>query len=52
VLSAPRQAWVIIDGDGVVRWIWRSGQRGTRTAVPMPTDVLAVADELFSTTGD
>jgi peroxiredoxin len=49
VLSAPRQAWVIIDGDGIVRWTWRSGQRGSGRTVPMPRDVLAVASELFGT---
>ena len=51
VLSAPRQAWMIIDAEGVVRWTWRSGQRGSGMGVPMPREVLAVADELFGTTG-
>ena len=53
VLSAPRQAWVIVDGDGIVRWTWRSGQRGggVNRSVPMPREVLAVADELFGTSG-
>jgi peroxiredoxin len=49
VLSAPRQAWVIVDGDGFVRWTWRSGQRDAGPTVPMPRDVLAVVDELFGT---
>jgi peroxiredoxin len=48
VLSAPRQAWVILDGEGIVRWVWRSGQRQGGSRVPMPMDVLAVADELFA----
>jgi peroxiredoxin len=51
VLSAPRQAWMIVDADGIVRWTWRSGQRGARGGVPMPRDVLAVADGLFGTGG-
>jgi peroxiredoxin len=52
ILLAPRQAWVIVDGDGTVRWTWRSGQRGASRAVPMPRQVLAVADELFGPVGD
>jgi hypothetical protein len=47
-LSAPRQAWVILDGEGIVRWVWRSGQREGGSRVPMPMEVLAVADELFA----
>jgi peroxiredoxin len=47
VLSAPRQAWMIVDGDGTVRWTWRSGQRGSQRSVPMPREILAVATELF-----
>lgn len=46
VLMATKQAWAIVDGDGVIRWIWRSGQEGS-TGVPMPMEVLAVADGLF-----
>jgi peroxiredoxin len=49
VLSAPRQAWIIVDGDGTVRWTWRSGQRGAGSRVPMPRDILAVTDEMFGT---
>ena len=47
VLSAPRQAWLILEGEGIVRWVWRSGQSEGGSRVPMPMDVLAVADELF-----
>jgi hypothetical protein len=42
---------MILDADGIVRWTWRSGQRGSRTTVPMPREVLAVAAELFGTSG-
>jgi peroxiredoxin len=49
VLTAPRQAWVILDADGIVRWTWRSGQRGSSGTVPMPLEVLSVVDELFGT---
>lgn len=40
---------MIVDADGVVRWTWRSGQRGSQRSVPMPREILAVADELFGT---
>ncbi|MGD9798737.1 MAG: redoxin domain-containing protein [Acidimicrobiia bacterium] len=46
VLFAPRQAWAIVDGEGVVRWLWRLGDAGG-TRVPLPSEVLAVARELF-----
>jgi peroxiredoxin len=51
VLAAPRQAWVVIDGDGIVRWTWRSGQRDAGPAVPMPRHVLEVVDDLFGAPG-
>lgn len=48
VLMATKQAWAIVDGEGVIRWIWRSGQDGgERVGVPMPMEVLAVGDDLF-----
>ena len=48
VLMATKQAWAIVDGDGVIRWIWRSGQGGgALTKIPMPMEVLDIADELF-----
>ena len=49
VLMATKQAWAIVDGDGVIRWTWFSGQDESAegVAVPMPMEVLAVADEIF-----
>ncbi len=48
LLMATKQAWVIIDGDGVVRWTWHFGESVTSgVAVPMPMEVLAVAEEIF-----
>ena len=47
-LMATKQAWAIVD-EGVVRWIWRSGQDDALQPgfnVPMPLDVLAAADEV------
>jgi hypothetical protein len=46
---ATKQAWAIVDGDGVIRWTWFSGQDESAegVAVPMPMEVLAVADEIF-----
>ena len=46
VLLAPRQGWVIVDGEGIVRWLWRLGDTGSRR-VMLPSEVLAVARELF-----
>jgi peroxiredoxin len=46
VLLAPRQAWVIVDGDGIVRWLWRLGDAGSHR-VMMPSEVLVVARDLF-----
>ena len=44
-LFAPKQAWVAIDANGIVRWIWRAGERSGYGTVPMPRQVLdAVAD--------
>jgi peroxiredoxin len=46
VLLAPRQGWVIVDGEGIVQWIWRLGETGSRR-VMLPSEVLAVARDLF-----
>ena len=46
VLLAPRQAWAIVDADGILRWVWRLGEAGGST-VAMPSEVLAVARDLF-----
>jgi peroxiredoxin len=48
VLMAPRQAWAIIDGEGIVRWIWRLGDSGGSHRVMLPSEVLEVARDLFS----
>jgi peroxiredoxin len=40
VLFAPKQAWMGIDADGVVRWTWRAGENGKSRRVPMPLEVL------------
>jgi len=40
VLFAPKQTWVAIDGEGILRWIWRSGERSRSGGVPMPREVL------------
>jgi peroxiredoxin len=46
VLFAPRQAWVIIDGEGIVRWVWRLSEAGG-SKVPLPSEVLEIARGLF-----
>jgi peroxiredoxin len=46
VLLAPRQGWVIVDAEGIVRWVWRLGDTGSRR-VMLPSEVLAVARDLF-----
>jgi peroxiredoxin Q/BCP len=44
MLGAPKQAWVVLDADGVVRWTWRTGQGGSQIGpMPMPMEVLATA---------
>lgn len=43
VLFAPKQAWMVIDADGILRWTWRSGEAGKSRQVPMPLDVLEEA---------
>ena len=47
VLLAPRQAWAIVDGEGIVRWLWRVGDAGGSHRVMLPSEVLAVARDLF-----
>jgi thioredoxin-dependent peroxiredoxin len=47
VLMAPRQAWAIVDGNGIVRWIWRLEDAGESHGVLLPSEVLAVAGDLF-----
>jgi peroxiredoxin len=47
VLLAPRQAWAIVDGAGIVRWLWRTGGATGGERVPLPSEVLAVARDLF-----
>ena len=47
VLLAPRQAWAIIDGQGIVRWLWRLGDTAGYHRVLLPSEVLAVARDLF-----
>jgi len=50
ILMATKQAWVVVDGDGVVRWVWRFGEDDvTRITVPMPLDVLAAAEAAVGT---
>jgi peroxiredoxin len=46
VLFAPRQAWVIIDAEGIVRWTWRLSEAGG-SRVPLPSEVLEIARDLF-----
>jgi peroxiredoxin Q/BCP len=44
MLGAPKQAWVVLDAEGVVRWTWRTGENGSRIGpMPMPLEVLATA---------
>jgi hypothetical protein len=43
VLLAPRQAWAIVDSDGIVRWLWRMSAATGGHRVPLPSEVLAVA---------
>ena len=40
VLFAPKQAWMAIDSDGIIRWTWRAGELGKGRRVPMPLEVL------------
>lgn len=41
ILHAPKQCWVGIDGDGIVRHVWRSGEGdGDARKVPMPLELL------------
>jgi peroxiredoxin len=47
VLLAPRQAWAVVDGEGIVRWLWRMGDATGGHRVPLPSEVLAVARDLF-----
>lgn len=44
VLMAPRQAWAIVDAEGILRWAWRIGEDGSTVA--MPSEVLGVARDL------
>ena len=43
VLMAPRQAWAIIDGEGIVRWVWRLADSGESHRVVLPSEVLGIA---------
>jgi peroxiredoxin len=47
VLMAPRQAWAIVDSDGIVRWVWRLGGSGAQR-VPLPSEVLAIARDALA----
>jgi peroxiredoxin len=47
VLLAPRQAWAIVDGEGTVAWVWRTGDTGG-SRIPLPSEVLAIARGLFT----
>ena len=49
VLLAPRQAWAIVDSDGIVRWLWRMSAATGGHRVPLPSEVLGVARDLFAT---
>lgn len=40
VLFGPKQAWVGIDGNGIIRYLWRSGENGKTGRVPMPLEAL------------
>jgi peroxiredoxin len=41
ILFGPKQAWFGIDGDGTIRYTWRSGQNGKTGRVPLPLEALA-----------
>src|SRR5215510_14878579 len=45
MMMAPRQAWAIIDADGILRWDWRLIEDGSTVA--LPSEVLAIARDLF-----
>ncbi len=49
VLLAPRQAWAIIDSDGIVRWLWRMSAATDGHGVPLPSEVLALTRDLLAT---
>ena len=41
ILYAPKQCWVGVDEDGVVRHVWRVGaDDGTYQGVPLPLEAL------------
>jgi hypothetical protein len=40
VLFGPKQAWIGIDGNGIIRYLWRSGESGKTGRVPMPLEAL------------
>ena len=40
VLYAPKQTWIGIDGDGVVRWTWHIGDEGRLRRVPLAIEAL------------
>jgi peroxiredoxin len=47
-LGAPKQAWVVLDAEGTVRWTWRTGQEGSDIGpMPLPLEVLAVARQVL-----
>lgn len=44
----PLHAWVLLDADGIVRWVWRMTGPDPERALPMPTFALDRIDEVFS----
>ena len=45
-LYAPRQAWAVVDPDGVLRWTWRLSEAADGETLPLPSSVLAIARDL------
>ena len=46
----PTQAWAILDGDGIIRWLYRARVKGTdvwEKGLPMPMDVLEMVGRVL-----
>jgi peroxiredoxin Q/BCP len=46
--SLPLHAWALVDGEGIVQWVWRMNGPDENPALPMPSYVLDQFDEIFS----
>jgi peroxiredoxin len=45
--SLPLHCWAIVDGKGILQWVWRLNGPDPQAALPMPVLALDKAQELF-----